>query len=126
MPNEKKRSSKLDAFKPLIKHYLEEDPQVCAPIVFEKIKYRGYTGGATMLREHLRAIRGESKSKEVFLRIEPQPGEEVQVDWGHFAAITYGNTSRKLYALAASSPIPECSMWSLPILKNRRCCIIAY
>ncbi len=97
----KKRSSKLDAFKPLIKQYLDEDPTVCAPVIFEKIKYRGYEGGTTILREHLREVRGEHKPKEVFLRFESQPGEEVQVDWGHFDAIDYGNTSRKLYALAA-------------------------
>ena len=96
----KKRRSKLDDFKPLIKQYLEEDPEVSAPVILEKIKYRGYSGGATILREYLREVRGERKSKEVFLRYESQPGEEVQVDWGHFDAITYGDTSRKLYALA--------------------------
>jgi transposase len=97
----KKRGSKLDAYKPIIKQYLEEDPEVCAPVIYEKIKYRGYSGGATILRNYLREIRGESKSRQVFLRIESQPGEEVQVDWGHFDAISYEDTPRKLYALAA-------------------------
>ncbi len=97
----KKRASKLDAYKPLVSEWLKEDPNVGAPVIYEKIKYQGYSGEMTILRQHLREVRGQTKTRQAFVRIESQPGEEIQIDWGHFDAIHYGGTSRKLYALAA-------------------------
>jgi len=97
----KKRVSKLDAYKPFISECLQKDPSVCAPVILEKIKNQGYEGGVTILREYLKQTRGRLKAKKAFIRFEAKPGEEIQVDWGHFGAIAYGNTKRKLYALAA-------------------------
>lgn len=96
----KKRVSKLDAYKPFISECLQKDPSVCAPVILEKIKNQGYEGGVTILREYLKQTRGRLKAKKAFIRFEAKPGDEIQVDWGHFGAIAYGNTKRKLYALA--------------------------
>jgi transposase len=32
--------------------------------------------------------------------LESAPGEQCQIDWGHFGAMAYGATARKLYGLA--------------------------
>src|SRR4030042_1303946 len=40
------------------------------------------------------------KPKEALIRFEALPGEQFQVDWGHFGSIVYGDTQRKLYCLA--------------------------
>ncbi len=37
-----------------------------------------------------------------FIRFESSPGEQFQTDWGHFGSLPYGNTKRKLYALAVT------------------------
>ena len=50
------------------------------------------------MRAYLRSIR--PKPREAFIRFESQPGEQFQIDWGHFGSLAYGNTSRKLYCLA--------------------------
>jgi transposase len=96
----KERISKLDDYKPFISECLEKDPTVCAPVILEKIKNQGYLGGVTILRDYLKENRGRVKLKKAFVRLESKPGEEIQVDWGHFGSIEYGNTKRKLYALA--------------------------
>jgi hypothetical protein len=41
-----------------------------------------------------------AKNRRAFIRFESAPGEQVQVDWGHFGSLPYGNTTRKLYCLA--------------------------
>ncbi|MCP4756034.1 MAG: IS21 family transposase [Proteobacteria bacterium] len=97
----KKRDSKLDGYKAFIDGCLEKDPTVCAPVVLQKIQTQGYPGGVTILREYLKETRGRVKVNQAFIRFEAEPGQEIQIDWGHFGGIVYGNTRRKLYALVA-------------------------
>ncbi len=96
----KKRVSKLDPHKETIAEYLKEDPSVGAPVVYRKIRELGYTGEMTILREYLSSVRGQQQNKTPFIRFESKPGEQLQIDWGHFQTITYGNTNRKTYALS--------------------------
>jgi len=96
----KKRNSKLDPYKSFIHECLEKDPTVGAPVILRKIKNQGYTGGVTILRDFLKQTRGRMKVNKAFIRFEADPGQEIQIDWGHFGTIDYGNTRRKLYALA--------------------------
>jgi transposase len=92
------KPSKLDPFKDLIQELLEKDREVFATVIHQRIKARGFDGGLTILKDYLRSIR--PKPKEPFLRFESRPGEQFQLDWGHFGSLTSGGTSRKLYALA--------------------------
>jgi transposase len=96
----KNRISKLDTHKPFILECLENDPTVCAPVILQKIKNQGYKGGVTILRDYLKETRGRVKVRKAFIRFEADPGQEIQIDWGHFGTIDYGMTKRKLYALA--------------------------
>ena len=96
----KKRLSKLEQYKPFIAECLEKDPSVGAPVILKKIKEQGYLGEITILQDYLKGVRGQAKVKKAFMRFESDPGEEIQIDWGHFGSIGYGNTQRKLYALA--------------------------
>lgn len=93
------RISKLDPFKDSIKEYLEKDSEVSAMVIWDKIKEKGYVGGKTILVNYLRQIRGTIKAKKAFIRYESDPGQQIQVDWGHFGSIDYEGTKRKLYAL---------------------------
>jgi transposase len=95
----KKPVSKLDPFKPFIDECLEKDPKVSAAVLLRKITEQGYTGRLTILSDYLKDRRGRLTKRKPFLRFESKPGEQMQVDWGHFGSITYGNTQRKLYAL---------------------------
>ena len=93
-----RRKSKLDPFKNEIKQLLEQDPRVSAEVIKQRIESMGYAGGITIIRDYLQKIR--PTSKQAFIRFESAPGKQMQIDWGHFGSLAYGDTRRKLYALA--------------------------
>ncbi len=94
------RPSKLDPFKDNIAKYLDDDPQVKATVILQHLEQQGFDGEITILRNYLRKIRGKTKFREPFIRFESKPGEQMQIDWGHFGSLSYGEHKRKLYALA--------------------------
>jgi transposase len=94
------RSSKLDSYRDLIDQLLEQDPIAKAPVILQRLQQNGFDGKITILRDYLQKIRGRIKYKEPFIRFESPPGEQMQIDWGHFGSLSYGDTRRKLYALA--------------------------
>ncbi len=94
------RSGKLDAYREWIRQFLEQDPEVKAPVVRQRLMERGFTGGITIVRGYLHELRGPSKARTPFVRFESMPGEQFQIDWGHFGSLMYETTRRKLYALA--------------------------
>lgn len=94
------RSSKLTPYYELIDELLKEDPSVKAPVILQRISAVGFEGEITILRDYLREKRGQIKERQAFIRFESEPGEQMQIDWGHFGSLSYGDTSRRLSALA--------------------------
>ena len=96
----KKKPSKLDPYQGLIEEMVKECPDVKAPVVLQRIREKGFDGKITIVRDMLRNLRGKIKNRQPYIPFESQPGEQVQVDWGHMGTLSYGETKRKLYALA--------------------------
>lgn len=94
------RSSKLDPYRELIKEMVTQYSKVKAPVVLRQIQDKGFAGEITIVRDYLKHLRHNDYSKEAFIRFESRPGQQIQIDWGHFGSLTYGKSSRKLYALA--------------------------
>jgi transposase len=92
------RTSKLDLFKEEIQRLLEQDPSVSGAVLLQRLRSQGYTGGRSILGEYLQQVR--PKPKRAYLRFESPPGQQFQIDWGHFGSLVYGKTPRKLYGLA--------------------------
>lgn len=101
-PERKKvqRESLLDPFRAEIGELLSRDPQASAAVILQRLQTKGFAGKITIVRDYLATVR--PKSRRAFIRFESAPGEQCQVDWGHFGAIDYGNTARKLYCLAVT------------------------
>ena len=95
------RPSKLDAYRDLIKEFVEDDPQVKAPVVLQRLQDKGFDGKITIVRDYLQKLRGRQSKRRAFIRFESPPGRQMQIDWGHFGSLPYGETTRKLYAFAA-------------------------
>ena len=95
-----RRSSKLDPYLHQIDQWLDKDPEVKATVVLQRLRSNGFTGQITIVRDLLRKIRGPQKQRTAYIRFESEPGQQMQIDWGHFGSLTYGHTNRKLYALA--------------------------
>ncbi len=89
-----KRASKLDAFKPAINRWLERHPYSATQILQRLRGEEGYTGGFSILKEYVRAVR--PARHPAFLSLAFAPGEAAQVDWGCAGAITLGATRRRL------------------------------
>ena len=79
--------------------YLNKDPTVSAVVILNKLKKEGYTGKIGILRRYLRKVRNKVKKRKAYIRFESDPGQQFQIDWGHFGTLEYGKTKRKLYAL---------------------------
>jgi len=93
------KKSKLDPYKVMVKKMVDQYPAVKAPVVLQRLIDVGFDGEITIVRNLLRELRGEMVSREPFIRFETGPGEQIQIDWGHFGSLPYGSTRRKLYAL---------------------------
>jgi len=91
------RSSIVDAYLPFIKDTLEKYPTLTASRLYEMVKQRGYQGQPDHFR-HLVAGLRPRRPAEAYLRVRTLPGEQAQVDWGHFGKIAIGRALRPLMA----------------------------
>jgi transposase len=94
------KASQLDLFKDEIARLLEIDPKASAAVIRQRLPAQGFAGGSTIVRDDLRGVRGAIKQAQPVMRFASTPGEQCQIDWGHFGAMAYGDTQRKLYCLA--------------------------
>ena len=83
-----KRTSILEAYHDDIKLMLEKDPFCPATAIFNRLRELGYIGGISILRDYLHTVRSRPvRRREAFLRLEFEPGETAQVDWGEFGNV---------------------------------------
>jgi len=68
----------VDQFLPLIAETLQKYPTLSASRIHEMVRQRGY--------------------REPFFRLKTLPGEQAQVDWGHFGQLQCGKAHRPLMA----------------------------
>lgn len=90
-----KPPSILEPFKPYLVERVTEYPELTSIRLLQELKERGYTGGAAVVRRFVRKVRAP-RSRKAYLRIETEPGEQAQVDWGSFGQMRVGSTSRPL------------------------------
>ncbi len=92
-----RRASKLDPYLPFIIQTLEQYPTLNAQRLYEMVCERGYSGGADHFRHQMVHYRPRPQP-EAYLRLRTLPGEQGQVDWGHFGSIEIGRAKRTLMA----------------------------
>ena len=89
------RPSMIDPFVPLIRQTLEKYPTLRASRLYEMVRGRGYRGSPDHFR-HMVACYRPRPLAEAYLRLRTLPGEQAQVDWGHFGKLTIGRAERGL------------------------------
>lgn len=78
------KPSKLDAYDAKIAAWLEQYPDLTATRLLEKLGGEGFTGGYTIVREHLKALHGRRSPARAVQIVETAPGQQGQFDWSPF------------------------------------------
>jgi transposase len=91
------RPSLIDPYLPFVRATLEKFPTLTASRLFAMVRERGYRGGPEHFR-HLVACHRPRRPSEAYLRLRSLPGEQGQVDWGHFGHLSIGRARRPLMA----------------------------
>jgi transposase len=91
------RPTMADPYVPFIEETLKQYPRLRASRIYEMVKARGYPGRP----DHFRSVVARYRPRpaaEAYLRLRTLPGEQAQVDWGHFGKIRIGMAVRVLWA----------------------------
>jgi len=91
------QKSMIDPFVPFILDQLKRYPTLTASALYGMVVERGYPGGEDHFRSLISFYRPKTPA-EAYLRLRTLPGEQAQVDWGHFGYMTIGSAKRPLMA----------------------------
>ena len=91
------RPSPLDPYLGFLRVTLEQYPRLRATRLHEMIAARGFSGSVQQTRRWVQRLRPRPPA-EAFLRLHTLPGEQAQVDWGHFGSVQVGRARRSLSA----------------------------
>jgi transposase len=91
------RPSRIDPYRPFILATLTKFPTLTAARLHAMVVERGYAGAPSHLR-HLVSTMRPRPAAEAYLRLRTLPGEQAQVDWGHFGHLAVGRARRPLMA----------------------------
>lgn len=91
------RPSRIDPYRPFILATLEKFPSLTAARLHAMVRERGYEGGPSHFRFLVAGMRPRPPA-QAYLRLRTLPGEQAQVDWGHFGHLQIGRARRPLMA----------------------------
>lgn len=95
------RRSILEPYFTVIDEFLKEAPLRSAVNILQRLRSKGYAGGLSILRDHIRTVR-PTPPKEAFVRIEYRPAEVAQVDWGEFGDVFGDGTKVHAFVIVSS------------------------
>ena len=85
----------LDPYKPLLLDVLAQHPRLRSTRLHQMAAARGFAGSEIVVRRWVKSVRPTPRG-EAFFRLETLPGEQAQVDWGHFGRVKIGRAERPL------------------------------
>ena len=91
------RPSRIDPYRPFILATLEKFPTLTAARLHAMVAERGYAGASSHFRLLIAGMRPRPPA-QAYLRLRTLPGEQAQVDWGHFGHLQIGRARRPLMA----------------------------
>ena len=91
------RASRIDPYRPFILETLTKFPTLTAARLHAMVGERGYVGAESHFRLLVAGMRPRPAA-EAYLRLRTLPGEQAQVDWGHFGHLQIGRARHPLMA----------------------------
>ena len=90
------RPQLIDLHRDYITSRLGEYPELTARRLYKEIRKKGFQGSERTVRRYVQALRPHGHRE--YKPFETLPGEQAQVDWGHFGTIVVNGARYKLYA----------------------------
>ncbi|NVB39963.1 hypothetical protein G6O69_19115 [Pseudenhygromyxa sp. WMMC2535] len=118
-PRESPRPSIVDPYMPFIRATLERYPKLTASRLHQMVKARGYTGCESHFRRLVAQVRPRPKA-EAYARLTFLPGEQAQVDWGHFGKVVVGRVISVNYFFRLATIIPAGARLARPRARRPR------
>lgn len=95
-PSTPPRVRMIDPYRAFITETLARYPRLCATRLHDMLVERGYPGAIRTLRQHVAEVRPKPR-REIYLRTEPLPGEQAQIDWAYVGKIAVPGGERALW-----------------------------
>ncbi|MFN8472826.1 MAG: IS21 family transposase [Anaerolineae bacterium] len=90
------KERKIDAYADYLRQRID-DGVLNAHKLYMEIQALGYTGHERVVRAFVHPFR-HSQASQATVRFETEPGQQAQVDWGHFGLIHHRGRQHRLYA----------------------------
>jgi transposase len=91
------RARMVDPYMPFMMEKLTQYPKLRASRLYQMVKDLGYPGRPDHFRGVVARVRPHPPA-QAYLRLQTLPGEQGQVDWGHFGKLRVGNRLHHLSA----------------------------
>jgi transposase len=86
----------VDPYRAFVADTLARYPRLCSTRLHDMLRDRGYAGAVRTLREYVAEVRPRPR-REVYLRTEPLPGEQAQIDWAYVGKLAVPGGERALW-----------------------------
>ena len=97
------RDCQLRPYHEFITEQLARYPRLRATRLYDMLRERGYSGSVRTVRRYVAPLRPRP-TQEAYLRLDPLPGEQAQIDWAHLGP----------FAVPGGGERCGCSSWSWP------------
>ena len=113
-----RRPSKVDPFRAQIRRRLAAGVENCV-VLLRELRAQGYAGSYSILKDYVRPLR-LGRAVKATMRFETKPGEQAQVDFGHFPFLHAGRPAPLVLGLRDGAGLVAAALRRVHPTRRRR------